>query len=288
MNNVADFRSKINELPKKYHSFYATKVLGRVLGGAPITTVQVSIDTVAISIQVARPDELVLRSLGFKCRWLKKGNGKVRRRTWFLNYTPPGSNVKIKINWSRDEIGRGWLRVEVSLPHFAFGSNLHCFQSKKEILKTIDEISSLVSKRIKTIINLRAGHFSRIDLFMNLNLGSNDNVYLAQSALRFLKVGFARIDEDMPDIYWRNYGFFKKKRKLTYELNAYAKFEIDPTIYAQNILRIEVRWRTTKTITNAAERLGIPYYYKISKNYNLEYILEPDNLKKMFYERMPE
>lgn len=277
LDSISVFDSKINAAPKKLHSFYATRILAQLLGGS--SWFGVGVDTVRIIIEVRRHDALMLRSLGFRRQKRRIIKAVATRKhtpidTYFLNIETP--NETIKLHWTICPKNRHWLSVECSLPKLMTGSNFDRLENNSA---AIDELSGVVSMAINKPVNLWHGHFSRLDIFLNLPLQTSDNIKLAVAALRYLEVSRRN---QMPARYkttveWQNYG-----SKLTHVLQIYDKTKkarADGFNVPNGILRIETRYNDTTTLERNLKNLGIEN--------SLEMILETSNLERLFEAHLP-
>jgi hypothetical protein len=285
MNIVPFSADSVNKLPKKKRKDAANAMLRRLLGQHLFSNVKnfcVSPDTVRIAIEQRRPDSLALHQLGFRRPKRRKQPSNLsikrkRRDTYVLHIKLP--HVTVTVHWTR-VFGRDWLSVTCSLPRFVHGSNFFGLKSTDEILAAIDELSRLVSQHIKTDVDLRQGHFSRLDLFLNLYLENDKNVNFMIALLRNLLIK----RRDLLPLEWKTTTLFRSPAG-THELEIYNKSRKAKKDGEQNVppgvARVESRYLNSKTVLLNAKDAGLP-------GVSVEILCQTENLETLFFRHLPD
>jgi hypothetical protein len=266
------FPVSFDSLPKRHRAAAAQRILGELVAINPVQDKTVSVDTIAISVEIEplRPNER--DRLGFKpvCRFKK---GKLRQdasKRWQLHFKSiTGATVRVTYT----QKGGHWLTVEVSLPKFLYGSNFWVLNYAERI-EAVKELSTAVSERLEFMIDLLDdGKGKRLDLFQHVRLGSDNNVRLGIGCLKELGVNNRNLEKNnfSDSAAWRNTG----KKKLTHRLQIYNK-SIERRVVGESIpdgiLKIESQFRDARlwrgqTIRELLtdenlRRLYFPYLWK--------------------------
>lgn len=279
MNIISHKPGKTNGLPEVSRKNYAG-ILRNLL--ADCKWFSVSPDTIRICLELHRIDQLSLRRLGFfrpKRNDEKRGNSLKRRQpdTFALNIELP-NGTKVKIHWSIVPSNKHWISIETSLPRFVYGTNFRGFCSTTEILEAVDTLSRVVSEKLEIEVNLRRGHFSRLDVFVNLSLGSDKNVNRLISCIRYEKIRRRALLKEE----WKTTALFRSSGKRL-ETEIYNKSrEARGSGYKDapgGEARIEVRYLDTKNVRKNAEALGF--------SADVETVCQINNLQAMFLRHLP-
>jgi hypothetical protein len=272
--SITSLKNSLKAARKKARRDVANGVLRYLVGQNPVGGA-VSVDTIAVTVKIRHlPDEardflFVPVSQYHKGKRKKKDMSKTFRR----EFAPPGRGVNVRLTLTQ-KFG-DWLTVECSLPKYAHGLNLFGFESQTEICAALDELFADVSDLLGFAVEWRRGKLSRLDVFTNIFLLTNENVEVAAESLRFLKIPYRRLlprlDDYKNTVVWRNTGETKLKHRIvaydkSTELRA-AGFDAPP-----GIMRLESQYRDKSFI----------------RGFDIEAMLELENLEQLFHAHLPE
>lgn len=202
MNILANFNSPVNfdGVPKRHRAAVAQRTLGALVAHFPEQDKRISVDTMAVTIQITplRADERDRLGVKLVSRYKQGKRKKDKTKRWQLSFEyHTGATVRITYTPS----GGHWLTVEVSLPKILFGTNLHVL-TYVERLEAIEMLSAIVSERLGFSIDLlNEGYGKRLDLFQHIRCGSDDNLRMTVGCMKQLTVKDRKLDtrKDFPD-----------------------------------------------------------------------------------------